>query len=52
MKRLPLLRRGLRISRPPRDDHAEAQLEISAEPRGEIAALAVDPDDSKSLYIR
>jgi photosystem II stability/assembly factor-like uncharacterized protein len=33
------------------DDHAEASLEISAEPRGEIAAVAVDPGDSQSLYI-
>jgi len=33
------------------DDHAEASLEVSAEPSGEIVALAVDLDDSKSLYI-
>ena len=39
--------RGVRLG----DDHAEAVLEISAEPRGEITALAIDPDDSKTLSI-
>lgn len=39
--------RGVRLG----DDHAEASLDVSAEPRGEITALAVDPADSKSLYI-
>ena len=33
------------------DDHAEATLDTAVEPRGEITALAVDPNDSKSLYI-
>jgi photosystem II stability/assembly factor-like uncharacterized protein len=33
------------------DDHAQASLESSAEPRGDITALAIDPDDSTRLYI-
>jgi photosystem II stability/assembly factor-like uncharacterized protein len=33
------------------DDHAEASLEFSGEPGGDITAMAIDPENSKSLYI-
>src|SRR5471032_2971426 len=39
--------RGVRLG----DDHAEGSLEYAGEPRGDITALAIDPADSKSLYI-
>ena len=33
------------------DDHAGARLTYSAEPAGQITAMAIDPADSRSLYI-
>lgn len=49
--RLVLPRPETIVSARMNDDHAEMSIDVSAEPRGEITALAVDPGDSKSLYI-